>query len=77
MLHCGAGAFASMLFRALHDPVPIAMLLTPNCARAEIRASRSATKEDACHQEKDDQAPGQYIGIFNSVRVKECAVCFA
>ena len=53
------------------------LLLTPNCACAEIRASRSATKEDSCHQEKDDQAPGQYIGILNSVRVKECAVCFA
>ncbi len=37
------------------------LLLIPSCARAEIRTSRSATKKDSCHQEKDDQAPGQYI----------------
>ena len=45
--------------------------LTPNCACAEICTSRSAPKEDSCHQEKDDQAPGQYTGIFVSMHIEE------
>ena len=58
VVHAGDSCVCPRCLHYLDNVLQLSHLLN---VPAEVCTSRSATKEDSCNQEKDDQAPGECL----------------